>query len=36
MYGKSEDSYMFVKEARHFIHRYLDRYLIAEEKKKMK
>lgn len=26
-YGKSEDMYMFSKDIRHFMHRYLDRYL---------
>lgn len=31
MYGRSEESYMFMKEARHLIHRYMDRYLIADK-----
>jgi hypothetical protein len=26
-YGKSEDMYMFSKDIRHFMHRYLDRYI---------
>lgn len=31
LYGKSEDSYIFSKEIRHFMHRYLDRYLLDEK-----
>lgn len=30
-YGKSEDMYMFSKDVRHFMHRYLDRYLQDEK-----
>lgn len=30
-YGMSEDIYMFNKDIRHFIHRYLDRYLLDEK-----
>lgn len=33
MYGKSEDIYMFSKDIRHFIHRFLDRYLVDDGKK---
>jgi hypothetical protein len=33
-YGKSEDMYMFSKDIRHFMHRYLDRYLDVETAKK--
>ncbi|MDD5772107.1 MAG: toll/interleukin-1 receptor domain-containing protein [bacterium] len=32
-YGKSEDLYMFSKEIRHYMHRYLDRYLADEKVK---
>ena len=32
-YGKSEDMYMFSKDIRHFMHRYLDRYLNDEKLK---
>lgn len=31
MYGKSEDMFMFSKDIRHFMHRYLDRYLNDEK-----
>ena len=30
-YGKSEDMYMYSKDIRHFMHRFLDRY-IGDEK----
>ncbi|HUM52140.1 MAG TPA: hypothetical protein PK431_10005 [Chitinophagales bacterium] len=30
-YGKSEEMYICTKEIRHFLHRYLDRYLIDEK-----
>lgn len=32
-FGKSEDMYMFSKDIRHFMHKYLDRYLIDEKSK---
>ena len=31
LYGKSDDIYMFSKDIRHFMHRYLDRYLDNEK-----
>ena len=31
VYNRSEDSYIFMKEARHLMHKYLDRFLIAEK-----
>ena len=30
-YGKSDDMYMFSKDIRHFMHRYLDKYLLDEK-----
>jgi len=33
-YGKSDDMYMFSKDIRHFMHRYLDRYLYGETDEK--
>lgn len=33
MYGKSEDMYMFSKEVRHYMHRYMDRSIDDEKKK---
>jgi len=33
IYGKSDEMYMFSKDIRHFTHRFLDRYLIDDNKK---
>ncbi|WP_298153897.1 hypothetical protein [Flavobacterium sp.] len=33
MYGKSEEVYMFMKEIRHALHHYLDKFIINTEKK---
>ncbi len=30
-YGKSEEMYMFSKDIRHFMHRFLDRYMGDEK-----
>lgn len=31
VYGRNEDSYILMKEARHMMHRYMDKYLINEK-----